>query len=185
MAAKTEEPGACGVFRAELCVRGAAGADDSRNVNERFHVVDGSRLAEEPRLRRKWRFVAWFAAIAFNRVEERGLFAADIRASAAANFNVELQPAAQNVVAKEPVFVGGVDRVLHALRRQRIFAAQVDVALASAGNKTADRDALDHGKRISFHQDAVLERARLGFIGIADEVVRAARILLKQMPLLK
>ena len=131
VSAKTKEPGAGGVFRAQLGVSRAAFEDDAGNVDQRFHVVDRGGLAEESRLRGERRLVARFAAIAFDRVEERGFFAADIRAGAAANFNVELKAAAQNVVAEESVFIGRLDGVSHPLGGQRIFSAQVDITFAA------------------------------------------------------
>ena len=66
---------------------------------------------------------------------------------------------------------------------QRVFAAQVDVALSRASDPAAYGHAFDNGERIAFHQDAVFECARLGFIGIADYVVRAAGIWFQQISL--
>ena len=172
-----------GVFRSELGVRCAALEDDAGNVDQRFHVVDHGRLAEKAGLCGKRRLVAWFPAIAFNRVEERGLFTADIGAGAAANFNVEFEAAAKNVVAEKSVFGGRLNGVLHAFGSQRIFATKVDVTLARAGDKAGNRHTLKNRERIAFHEDAVFESARLGFIGVADDVMRAGGILLQQITL--
>src|ERR1700722_18220491 len=99
MSAKAKQPGTRGVFRAHPGVSSAAFKDDAGNVNQRFHVVDDGWLAEESALCGEWRFISRLAAIAFNRAEKGGLFAADIRASASANLNVALQFAAKNVFA--------------------------------------------------------------------------------------
>jgi hypothetical protein len=52
-----------------------------------------------------------------------------------------------------------------------------------AGNKSADRDSFEYGEWIAFHEDAVFEGARLGLIGIADDVVRAAAFQLQPISL--
>src|SRR5262249_15043715 len=43
--------------------------------------------------------------------------------------------------------------------------------------------AFDDGKGISFHQDAVFERARLGFVGVANDIVPAIRVLFQNLAL--
>ena len=103
---ETKQPGTGGVFRAELGIIGAAFEDDAGNVDECFDVVNGGGLSEKSGLRGERRLVARLAAIAFDRVEQCGLFAADVRAGAAANFKGEFEAAAKNVVAEEAVFGG-------------------------------------------------------------------------------
>ena len=63
------------------------------------------------------------------------------------------------------------DRARQPLRGQRILAANVDVALLAAGGVAGDGHRLDDGERILLHEDAVLERAGLRLVGVADEVV--------------
>src|SRR5579863_2964314 len=94
-----------------------------------------------------------------------------------------MKTAVENVVTEEPVFIGRLDGELHPLRGQWIFSAQVDITLPRAGDETSNRHALENGEGIAFHEDAVFEGARLGFVGIADDVVRASRVLLQQMTL--
>src|ERR1039457_1896050 len=99
-------------------------------------------------MRGERRLVTRFAAIAFNRVEQRGLFTADIGAGAPTNLNVELQAAVKNAVAEKPVFIGRLDGLMHTFCSQRIFSTQVDVAPARARNEAANRDALKHREGI-------------------------------------
>ncbi len=47
--------------------------------------------------------------------------------------------------------------------------------LRAAGRERGDRHRLDEGERVLFHEDAILERARLGFVGVAHQVVRRRR----------
>ena len=74
-------------------------------------------------------------------------------------------------------------RAEQSLRRQRILAADVDVALLAAGRERGDRHRLDHGERVLFHQHAILERAGLRLVGIADHVVRARGCPRDRVPL--
>ena len=60
--------------------------------------------------------------------------------------------------------------------RERILAADVDEAVLAAGRERGDRHRLDERERIALHQHAVLERAGLGLVGVADEVVRPRRL---------
>ena len=67
-----------------------------------------------------------------------------------------------------------VDGVLQARGRERVLAADVDEALVAARGERGDRHRFDDRERIALHQDAILERARLGFVRVADQVVRRA-----------
>ena len=67
--------------------------------------------------------------------------------------------------------------------RERVLAAHVEVAVLAAGRVRGDRHRLDDGERVALHEHAVLERARLGLVGVADQVVRAARLARDGVPL--
>ena len=98
MAAKAKQPRPSGTFCTYLCVSCAAPIDDDRNIDQRFHVIDDSRLAKEAGLRGKGRLVARFAAMPFNGIEERRLFTADVSARATADFDIKIQAAAKNIL---------------------------------------------------------------------------------------
>ena len=66
-------------------------------------------------------------------------------------------------------------RPIQARRRQRVLAANVQVATLAAGGVSGDGHRLDHGERVLLHEDAVLEGAGLRLVGVAHEVVRADR----------
>src|SRR5207245_3923427 len=137
----------------------AAAEDDFRNVDEGFDVVDDGRLAEQAGLRGERRLVARLAAVALDRIEQRGFLAANISASAAAQLDIKAQAAAENVMAQQSVGASRGDGVPEPFSGQRIFAANVDVALLRVGGERRDGHALDDGERISLHHDAVFERA--------------------------
>ena len=72
---------------------GAALVDDERDVHQGLDVVDDRRVAEQALDRRERRLEARLAALALERVEQRGLFAADVRAGAAVHGEVTLEAA--------------------------------------------------------------------------------------------
>jgi hypothetical protein len=87
---------------------------------------------KQPGLHRERRLVARLAAIAFDRVEDRSLFATDVRAGAATDLDVEPNAATDDVVAEEIVGARLIDRMLQSLRGERILAANVDEAALAA-----------------------------------------------------
>ena len=58
----------------------------------------------------------------------------------------------------------------------RVLTPDVEVALLRAARVTHDRDGFQQGERVFLHQHPVLESPRLGFVGVADDVVRLDRV---------
>ena len=85
----------------------AALEHDERHVGQRLDVVDDGRLAEQADLDRERRLVARLAALALDRFEERRLLAADVRAGAAPELDVEGEARAEDVRTEE---AGGARR---------------------------------------------------------------------------
>jgi hypothetical protein len=73
--------------------------------------------------------------------------------------------------------------VLHPLERQRVFAADVEVALRASGCESRDGHRLDQRERIALHQDAILEGPGFRFVGVANQVVRTRRLRAHGLPL--
>ena len=84
---------------------------------------------------------------------------------------------------EEPALARLDDRDLKPSQRERVLAAEVDVAVLAAGRVRGDRHRLDQRERIALEHHAVLERARLGFVGVADQVVRTSRLASDRLPL--
>ena len=74
---------------------------DQRHVGERLHVVDAGGLAQVALLHRERRPGLGHAAMAFQRGDQGALLAADERAGAHADLDVEVEPAAQDVLAQQ------------------------------------------------------------------------------------
>ena len=95
---------------------------DVRHVEQRLDVVHDRRLPEQPDLDRERRLVARLAAVALDRLEERRLLAADVRARADAQLDLDAD-------------VGAVDRVLQPLVRERVLRAHVDEGAARSRSR--------------------------------------------------
>src|SRR6185436_6922536 len=120
--------GAAVVRLAEREERVAAVPDDPRHLRERLGVVDGRRLAIEAVARRKRRLEARLALLALERVEQRGLLAADVGAVARVRIELEAEIRAHDVASQ---VAGGArlgERFLEALVDLPHLAVDVVVA---------------------------------------------------------
>src|SRR5207244_4520706 len=111
------------------------------------------------------RLVAGLAPVPLDRVEKGRLFAADISAGAAPDFDIEGQTAAEGVFAEKAAIACLLDGVFETPAGQGVFAADVDVAALAAGRVTGDRHRLDHREGVLLHDHAVLEGAGLRLVG--------------------
>ena len=158
---------------ADLAVPGGALAQDDgdRGVGlDVVHVggaapVAAADVGGEGRLRRG------LAALALHRVDEGRLLAADERAGAELDLDVEAEVRAEDVLAEQAARARLVDRHLEAGDRERILRADVDEALLGADRVGADRHRLDDAGGVALHDRAVHERARVAFVGVADDVL--------------
>ena len=119
----------------------------------------------------------------FDRLEQRGLFAADVRAGAAPDLDVEGRARVRGCSRRAAVAPRLIDGVLHALERQRVLTSDVEVAVLAPGRKRRDGHRFDQRERIALHQDAILEGAGLRLVGVADQIVRTRRLRAHGLPL--
>ena len=160
------------VRRADRRVGRATVEDDDGDVRERLDVVDERRLAEQPDLHRERRLVARLAAATLDGLEDRRLLAADVCACAAPDLDVEPCATSGGCRHRAGRVPGIRDGVLEPECGERVFTADVDVAVLAARGERADRHRLDDRERVLLHQHAVLEGARFRLVRVADEVVR-------------
>ena len=163
--------------------RGPAAEQDRQDVDQRLDVVDDGGLAEQSGVDRERRLVARLAAEPLDRVEDRRLFATDVGPGAAEDRDVEAEPGAEDVVADEAPLTRGGERGEQRPGRPRVLAPHVDPSVRAARGVRGDRHRLDHRERIALHQHPVLERAGLGLVGVADEVVGVDRLTGDGLPL--
>src|SRR5205807_9633908 len=131
--------------------------DDERHVAQRLDVVDGGRLAVETDHRRERRLVARLRALAFERLEERGLLARFVCAGAAMDVDVAVEPGAEDVLAQQSARVRLVYGAFENLLHMEEFASYIDVGDFRSDGVAADGAPLDEEVRIALHQQVVLE----------------------------
>ena len=147
-------------------------AHDRRHRGVGLGVVDRGRLAVQAEIGRERRLVARLALLAFQRLHQRGFFAADVGAGAQRVVQVDVHARAEDVLAQPAVGVGlggGLLQVLEGLVVE--LAAQVVVAHGRTGGIAGDGHALDHRVRVVAQDVTVLGGARLGFVGVAEDVL--------------
>src|SRR3954471_19526888 len=103
-----------------------AALNDQRHVRERLDVVDQRRPLVEALDRRERRLQARVAALALERVEQRRLLAADVRARAAVHDPLERVARAEDAVTEKAALVCLAHGLLEDLGLQLVLAADVD-----------------------------------------------------------
>ena len=167
-ASAVDLPGQCKDLRplaggsAECGEGGGAMADDPRDTGERFDVVDDGRLAAEAAFDRVGRPQPRHPAFSFERLDQRGLLAADECAGAFAHFQVQrIEIAAR---------AGLDDRGAYMAHCQRVFGADIQVALGGSDGVRGNGQAFQNAMRVGFEHGAVHEGAGIAFVAIADDV---------------
>ena len=156
---------------------------DRRDRGDALDVVDDGRTRVEPGHGRERRLQAGLAATALERVEERGLLAADVGAGTGVHGDLEVEPGAEDVLAEVARRIRLLDRLEQPPVDVDDLAAQVDEGVVAADGERGDGHALDEEVRRGHHQRDVLAGARLGLVGVDDEVARAAVRRRQERPL--
>ena len=102
----------------------------------RLDVVDHGRRRVEARRRGERRLEPRLAAAALERVEQRGLLAADVGARAGVHDDVEVEAAAVDVLAEVARVVGLLDRPVQPADGVDDLAADVDARRSSRGSRS-------------------------------------------------
>ena len=157
--------------------------DDPGHRGEGLGVVDRGRLAVQAEARRERRLEARLALLAFEGFEQRGFFAADVGAVAVVRVQVEVEIRAQDVLAE----IAGGARFLAAPPRsaRRLPRSRRGCSCSPPSRPSRSRrwPCLRSRVRVVAQDVAVLEGARLAFVGIADEVLLRRGIARHEAPL--
>ena len=141
-----------------------------RQRREGLDVVDDGRLRVEAFHGRERGLDTRHAALAFETLDERALFTADVRAGAAVDDDLEIESRALDVGAEESLGLGVGNRLVEPFVAEGELAAEVDEREVTADRKRSDRDAFDERVRIQLDEHPILERGRLAFVGVDHEV---------------
>jgi len=115
------------------------------------------------------------AAVALDAGHEGGLLAADKRAGAETQLDVEGEAGAEYIVAEETVLTGLLDGDLESVDGDWVLGADIDVALVCADGVTGDRHGLEDHVGVALKDAAVHERARVALVGVAADVLYRRR----------
>ena len=148
VAADAEEARAAVALGAELGVGLAAHEEDVRRAGDGLGVVDDGGAAVEADDGREGRLDARDAALAFERLHQRRLFADLVGSGAGLGDDVEVDAGAEDVLAEEAPGVGIGDGLLHDLEQVAVLAAQIDEAHLRADGEAGDHGAFDDGVRV-------------------------------------
>jgi hypothetical protein len=168
---------------AELGVLLASHRDDVRQRRQRLDVVDDRRLRVETFDRGERRLQPRHAALALERLEQRGLLAADVRAGATVHDDLEVEARTEDVLAEVALRLRLRDRRHQPVVAERELAAAVDEREVALDRVRRDHDALEQLVRVALDEHPVLERRRFAFVTVDDEVAREA-VLRQERPLL-
>jgi hypothetical protein len=150
----------------------ATQAHDVRDRGDRLHIVDDGRGTERTLHCGKRRFQAGLTAPAFERVQQGGLFAADIGTRPDMDVDVNWMRDTERLLANKPALERFIDRGLEATHGRHELTADVDITDVCPNRAHGHGTALDQAMRVQLHDRAVFERARLTLVGIDDEIRR-------------
>ena len=155
----------------DLCEGCTPDPEDFEHVGEGFHVIDAGRLAEQAMGHRERGLVPGLRALPFDRVEQRRLLTGNVGARPPTKLDLEAEASAHQVLAEQTMLPSPIECALETRSGERVLAAEVDEAALRAGCEPGDREGFDHREGVILHEHPVLERAGLGFVRVAHEVV--------------
>ena len=143
---------------------------DAGGVAEGLDIVHHGRIAEIALGDRERRAGLGFAGQAFAGRDERPFLAADIGAGAELEADVEVEALdAEDVLAEHAAGPAVGQDLLDQLAQIDVLAPQIEDAFAGADGTRRDGHALDEQVGPFGQQHAVLERAGLALVGVADD----------------
>src|SRR5258708_28353896 len=128
-------------------------------------------------------YTTLFRSLAFERFEQRGLFAANVGAVTVVRMQFEREARTHDVVAKESGATGFFQRLFEAFVDFPDLAVDIVIADRDAHRVRADGHAFNQRVRIETQDVAVFERARFAFVRIADEILLPRELTRHEAPL--
>ena len=156
--------------------------DDVRHTSQGLDIVDHRRLAERALDRRKRRLDPRPAALAFEALDQSGLLAADVRPGAPVNIDLEVESTPVNILAEVTGLASLGNRLFEDSIAVDVLEPDVDVSRGRLGREAGDQNAFEKLVGVQLHQQPVVERRRLGLVGV-DAHERLFPIFRKKRPL--
>ena len=149
-----------------------------------LHVVHDRGPPEIALLGQPWRPVARDAALALERLDERGRLAAHVRARADVDLDVEVEAlTAADRLAEQSGLPAPLERLAQRLEHVAVLAAQVHEPLRRTDAVGGNGHALEDEVGVLAQQQPVLERARLALVRVADHDTRRDLLTAAALPL--
>ena len=139
-------------------------------------------LAPQTLIHRAGRLDAGHTPLALDGGGQGAALAADEGTGAPVDVHMEAEAAAHDVVAQQTDLCGFFDGGLQPLHRQRIFGADVDIALGGAGGHTGDHHALQNGVGVALHDGAVHKRTGVTLVAVADHILHVGYVAPHALP---
>ena len=159
-------------------------ADDGRYVAQGFDVVHAGRLAPHTHRSREGRFGPGVGPAAFQRVDQRGFFTADITPGTGVHEQLEIETRTENVLAQQACRLGFFHRLLQVAGGIDILATQEDITAIGLECPRRDQHALDQQVRQLLHQQPVFPGVGLHLVGVAQQIADVLRFVRRhQAPL--
>src|ERR1035437_2683781 len=169
--------------RAQIGEPFATAQDDVWHAGQGLGIVDHGWPAPQSDDCRERRPNARYAALAFERLHQRRLFANFVSARAGMREDFEINAGAEDVLADEAARVSVGHGLLHDLEQVAILAAHIDVAGLGAAGERRNHHALDDGVGIVLEDKAVFAGAGLALVAVAQHVLRLRGLLGHKRPL--
>ena len=154
-----------------------------RHGGDGLGVVDDRGSAVEADDGREGRLDARNAALAFERLHQRRLFAHFVGARAGLRDDLEFGVGAEDVLAEKALGVGVGDGLLHDFEQIAILAAQIDEAQLRADGQAGDDGAFNDGVGIVQKDQVVFAGAGLALVAIDQNVFGLGGLLGHERPL--
>ena len=169
VAGEREDAGAGRVLDAELRVLRAAHLEHRRHGRDRLDVVDRGRGGVEAGDRGERWLRPRLPALALERLEQRGLLAADVGTRSTVEHDGD--------ASEEIGLAHRLERVAQDLELALVLAADVDEHVLRLDSVCGDEAALEEPEWDTEHDLAVFEASGLRLVGVHDEVVRLRELL--------
>ena len=150
--------------------------DDLGDVGVGFHIVQNRGLLPQTLLHGSGGLGSGHAPVALDGSRQRGAFAADERAGAPVDVQMEIEVGAQDVVTQQSGLFQLADGIAKAGDGHGILGTDVDIAVLRLDGITGNHHAFDQLEGVAFHHGAVHKRAGVTLVAVADH--KALRLLL-------
>ena len=154
------------------------------HIAECLHVIDDRRAHVEAEGGGEvGRLDARIGTLAFEALNQAGFLTANIGAGAAVYVNLQIVSAAEDVLAEVALGTRLGEGVVDDLRAFGEFAADINVGEVHVVRPAGNDHAFDELVRVLVNDLLVLERARFGFVRVANEINRLGIRMADEAPL--